>query len=93
MAQKRLSAQIHGRVQGVYFRDFTRTRARQLGLVGFAHNLSDGTVEVVAEGEREHLEKLLSALRSGPPSSAVEKVNVEWGETRGEFTAFEIRYG
>lgn len=93
MAQARLSTKIYGRVQGVYFRDFTRTRARGLGLVGYARNLSDGTMEVVAEGEKEALDQLLSTLRRGPPSAAVEKVDGEWGPAQGEFSTFEIRYG
>lgn len=93
MAEARLRAKIHGRVQRVYFRDFTRTRARGLGVAGYVRNLMDGAVEVVAEGQKEDLEKLVSALRTGPPSAQVEKVDVEWGPAQGDLAGFEIRYG
>lgn len=93
MAKARLRAKIHGRVQGVYFRDFTRTRARGLGVVGYVRNLRDDSVEVVAEGQKEDLEKLVSALRTGPPSAQVEKVDVEWSPAQGGLAGFEIRYG
>jgi acylphosphatase len=88
----RLSAIVHGRVQGVFFRDFTRTQAIALGLTGYVRNLHDGTVEAVAEGSTEALESLLGQLRMGPPPARVDRVDVQWGDHRGEFVRFEVRY-
>jgi acylphosphatase len=88
----RLSAIAHGRVQGVFFRDFTRTQAIALGVTGYVRNLPDGTVEAVAEGSREALESLLAQLRVGPPSARVDRVDDQWGDHRGEFVRFEVRY-
>jgi len=87
-----MRAIIHGRVQGVFFRDFTLTHAMGLGLVGYARNLWDGSVEVVAEGDREALESLLKQLYVGPSSARVEKIDLEWNKPRGEFSSFEVRY-
>jgi len=84
-----LHAFVHGRVQGVWFRAFAQRRARELGLTGFARNLSDGvTVEVVAEGARPALESLLAALRLGPPGAYVERVDTTWGEATRSYTIF-----
>jgi acylphosphatase len=87
----RLTAWVHGRVQGVGFRWWTRSRALELGLVGHASNLADGRVEVVAEGSREHCEQLLETLRSGKSPGRVEMVVERWSEPRGGFTGFVER--
>ncbi|TCJ99229.1 acylphosphatase [Nocardia alba] len=70
----RLSAWVHGAVQGVGFRWWTRSRALELGLVGYARNHSDGRVHVVAEGQRTAGEKLLELLRSGEASESSQAV-------------------
>lgn len=88
----RLSAIVHGRVQGVFFRDFTYTQATALGLTGFARNRLDGTVEAVAEGSKEDLERLLGQIRVGPPAAQVARVDVQWQDPSGEFGRFEVRY-
>ncbi len=88
----RLEAIVHGIVQGVNFRYYTRREAAQLGVVGYVRNRWDGTVEVVAEGDREKLEQLLRWLHRGPRSAVVEKVDVRWTEPMGKFTRFEVRY-
>ncbi len=89
---KRLHAIVSGRVQGVFFRAFTRDIARQLGLKGFCRNLDGGNVEVVAEGSEIDLKKLLAKLNEGPPASHVEKVEIEWLEAKNEFKSFDVRY-
>ncbi|MDX1531613.1 MAG: acylphosphatase [Rhodothermales bacterium] len=86
----RLSATVRGRVQGVGFRYFTRVRAERLGLVGFVRNEPDGTVTVVAEGNRPNLEGLLDALRSGPSAAVVQDVEAEWSDARGTFDGFGV---
>ncbi|MFQ5945026.1 MAG: acylphosphatase [Anaerolineae bacterium] len=88
----RLEARVRGRVQGVFYRDQTRTRARQLGLTGYVRNLPDGTVEAVADGPPDALEKLLEWLRVGSSSAQVEGVEVRWGTSTGEFSRFEVRF-
>ena len=65
---------VAGRVQGVYFRASTRERALALGLDGYARNLADGRVEVVACGEAAALEALAEWLQHGPPAARVEQV-------------------
>jgi acylphosphatase len=94
MAEKkeRLHAIVSGAVQGVYFRSTTETRARQLGLAGWVKNLSDGSVEVVAEGPHSALLQLLEFLREGPPEAMVADVREEWSPASGEFGYFEVRW-
>ena len=86
---KRMKARIYGRVQGVGFRRFVQINAMRLGIKGYAKNLDDGTVEVVAEGYEEALDKLLEYLRQGPPLAKVEKVDYEIEDYKGEFDSFE----
>jgi acylphosphatase len=87
----RLTAWVHGRVQGVGFRWWTRSRALALGLVGSAANLPDGRVEVVAEGARSRCETLLAALRSGETPGEVANVVEQWSAVRGGLTGFRER--
>jgi len=62
--------------------------ARAFGLKGFARNCNDGSVEVTAEGSRDRLERLLDALKKGPRSAHVERVDVDWSKETGEFEGF-----
>jgi len=91
MEKARLTLKIHGRVQGVFFRVETARQARNLGLVGRVRNAPDGTVEVVAEGEKEALDRLHEWCQRGPSFSQVEKVKAKWSSYQGEFTSFEVR--
>lgn len=88
----RLSAVVHGMVQGVSFRYYTQREARRLGLRGYVRNRSDGTVEVVAEGPRRVVEELYSWLQSGPPMAEVREVEVAWDAPAGTWASFEVRY-
>ncbi len=83
---------LYGYVQGVFFRAFASERATQLGLTGYVRNLSRGTVEVNAEGERKQLDRLIGYLKNGPPSAKVEKVVTNWSEYTGSYSRFSIRY-
>jgi acylphosphatase len=87
----RLTAWVHGQVQGVGFRWWTRSRALELGLVGSAKNLRDGRVEVVAEGVRDHCERLLTILRTGKSPGSVDHVVERWSDAKGGLTAFVER--
>lgn len=88
----RLHAKIFGRVQGVSFRYYTAREASVWGLTGWVANRFDGSVELIAEGEKAALHKLLNYLHRGSPSARVERVQVEWGESTGEFSRFRVQY-
>ena len=88
----RLHAQIYGRVQGVNFRYYTQVEANRLGIVGWVTNRPDRSVEVVAEGKKEDVEKLLNFLHQGPPSARVERVEHTWAEATGAFKNFRVKY-
>ncbi len=90
--RQRFHAIVEGRVQGVSFRFYTVQFARNLEVTGWVRNLPDGSVEVVAEGPREHLDGLLEYLHEGPPDAHVRRVTVEWNTPTGEFSAFSISY-
>lgn len=83
MSGQRLTALVSGEVQGVGYRRFVQRHALDLGLAGHAENLSDGRVEVVAEGARADLERLLHWLRRGPSHARVESVDAQWNEATG----------
>lgn len=80
---------VHGRVQGVWFRDSTRREAERLGLAGYAINLPDGTVEVLACGASNALDELADWLQSGPPMASVTRVDVRDSDA-GESDGFRI---
>ncbi|WJW76130.1 acylphosphatase [Thiohalobacter sp. IOR34] len=82
MSRAALRCWVSGRVQGVFFRASTRDQARRLGLTGYARNLPDGRVEVVAVGEPAALERLRDWLWQGPPAARVEDVRCEPVEPR-----------
>lgn len=79
----RLTALVSGTVQGVGYRYWVQRHARDLNLVGYAENLSDGRVEVIAEGEKTGLERLLHWLRRGPPHARVDDVQTQYSEATG----------
>ncbi|GAB18075.1 acylphosphatase [Gordonia effusa NBRC 100432] len=84
----RMTAFVHGHVQSVGFRWWTRSRALELGLVGYAANQRDGRVLVVAEGARESVDALLAALRSGNTPGRVDAVIERFDDVRGDLTGF-----
>lgn len=86
----RLECTVHGRVQMVMFRDFTRRTARSLGLTGTVKNNPDGTVDVAAEGDGQALAELLEKLKKGSLFSRVEKVDEAWKDATGKFSDFTI---
>ena len=83
---------ISGVVQGVGFRHFTRQNAMRLGVHGYAKNLPNGKVEVVAEGDKATLDEFVKILWKGPPASRVEDVKVEARPHSGEYTSFGVKY-
>mgnify|MGYP001186321050 CR=1 FL=1 len=92
MSKVRAHLVVNGRVQGVYFRAETHDQAAALGLTGWVKNRPDRSVEAVAEGNREKIEKLIEWCRQGPPHAEVSDVNVKWEEYTSEFDKFKIIY-
>jgi acylphosphatase len=90
LVRQRVTATVHGVVQGVLFRQTARREAVRLGLVGTVRNQPDGTVRVVAEGDSQALKDLLRWLNRGPEWAVVERVNVEWQEPRNGLSGFRV---
>jgi acylphosphatase len=74
---------IHGRVQGVFYRDWTVANARELGLAGWVRNCPDGTVEALLEGDEAAVRQMVERMRSGPPRAAVERIEQAECEAAG----------
>jgi acylphosphatase len=89
---RRVHVIVRGVVQGVGFRWATRRQATGLGLGGSVRNRADGTVEIVAEGPPDAVDRLLAWARRGPPGAVVENVQVNEGEATGEYDGFGIRH-
>ena len=81
---------VHGRVQGVFFRDSARQRAQAAGVVGWVANRPDGTVEAVFEGEAEAVEALVAWMAEGPRGAQVERTEVSEEEPDG-LAGFDVR--
>jgi acylphosphatase len=89
---ERLHAVVRGDVQGVGFRYFVQRTAQRLGLRGWVRNNDDGSVEVVAEGERGPLEELSRALKEGPRAARVDRVETRWPSATGTFRGFDLAW-
>lgn len=89
---KRIELKIYGRVQGVFYRDTARRKARKLGLTGWIRNESDGTVITMAEGEEESLKKFIEWCYNGSIFAKVSKIDVQWKQFENEFDEFNILY-
>ena len=81
---------VSGQVQGVFFRRSTKLEAEKLGIVGWARNLDGGSVEVMAEGDREKVDEFVKWCKKGPPFAKVEKVEVEEQKGLEGFSDFSI---
>ena len=81
---------VSGRVQGVFFRNNTRRKAIELGLNGYAKNLPDGNVEIVAEGNDDKINELIEFIKKGPGIARVKGIKVKHKEPEN-FTGFEIK--
>ena len=92
MKKKRVHAIVHGRVQGVFFREYTRRQAELLGLSGWVMNLPDRTVETVFEGDVTSVDSMIQWLNTGSPMSAVTDVDLHEEDLRDEPAEFKIRY-
>lgn len=95
---------IYGRVQGVFFRQTAKVEADKLGLVGWVRNIQshavladaaglddDGSVEALAVGPKEKIEKFIAWCKKGPPAAEVKKVEIEWLDSSQEYGDFSIK--
>jgi len=92
MSRKRVRATVHGRVQGVAFREYTRREAARLGVSGWVQNQLDGTVLVLCEGEEAQVDTLVAWLSVGSPYALVTRVDCRDEEPQGETGPLVIRY-
>lgn len=81
---------VHGRVQGVWFRESTRARAAELGLAGWVRNRADGTVEAVLEGDEAEVAAMVDWCGAGPPQARVDRVDVTTEPPEG-LQGFSVR--
>ncbi len=82
---------VSGKVQGVFFRIEIRNRAIRRNIVGWVRNTYDGRVEVIFEGEKNDVAKMIEFCRRGPSGARVTKVDIQWDEYTDEFRDFQIR--
>jgi acylphosphatase len=88
---REMAAVVHGRVQGVWFRGWTRETARAIGVTGWVRNLPDGTVEVLAHGTDRQLEQFEAALWQGPPLARVTGIESSRTDTDAPLPDFSVR--
>jgi acylphosphatase len=88
----RIHIWVTGHVQGVGFRAFVQQAGASLGLSGWVRNVGYDTVEIVAEGPRESLERFTEAVKRGPRAGRVNEARIEWETASGEFQSFGIKY-
>ena len=89
--RSRAHVRVKGRVQGVGFRAHVEYYARQIGVTGWVRNVGWDTVETVAEGEREKVERFIEMMKEGPRASRVDESKVEWEQATGEFREFGVK--
>ncbi len=89
--QERIHLEVYGRVQGVGFRHFVRTKADELGLTGWVRNRHQGHVEIVAEGKKNYLDLLINHVKKGPTSSHVSDLKIEWLKATDQYDRFQVR--
>lgn len=82
---------VVGRVQGVGFRAHVEYYAEMIGVTGWVRNVGWDTVEAVAEGEREKVERFIEMMKEGPRASRVDDSKVEWENPTGEFQEFGVK--
>lgn len=93
MSRKSIKVVVHGRVQGVAFRHYTKVTADNLGLFGWVKNLRDGTVAAAISGPEESLTKMVDWLHHGPDSAIVQRLEIsDVDEFESSYDSFEIHY-
>jgi acylphosphatase len=82
---------VTGRVQGVGFRAHVEFYAAQIGVTGWVRNVGYDTVEAIAEGTRDEVERFIAMMKQGPRGARVDESRIEWEESTGEFREFEVK--
>lgn len=95
MAMKQVRMVLTGKVQGVFFRDFAKQNANKLGIAGYAKNLKNGELEIVAKGEEKKVDEYVRLCKRGPIFAKVQDLQLEDQEIgdEDEYDYFDIRYG
>ncbi|KAB1442992.1 acylphosphatase [Pseudodesulfovibrio senegalensis] len=89
---KQVLAEVHGMVQGVWFRAWTTDLAASLGLTGWVRNTPAGTVETLAQGDETALNEFVRHLHQGPVLARVERVDTKFNSTEEKFNKFSVRH-
>lgn len=88
--EKEVSISVFGMVQGVFFRNATQRKARELAITGWVRNEPDGSVKILAQGKEGNLQKLIEWRRIGPPFAKIDNIEVRWEEKQKGFKNFKI---
>ena len=83
---------IKGRVQGVFYRDWTSKQAHDLGLTGWVRNMEDGRVEAIFEGPKKKVNEMIEKCNEGTKLAKVAHIDVIWEDTTGEFEGFNVMH-
>lgn len=89
---KAVQARVSGRVQGVFFRQSSVDKARELGLTGWVRNTVDGDVEALIQGEEQPLQVMLAWLKHGPPAARVDALDLHEATVDNSLHSFDVRY-
>lgn len=92
MTNQRVRIFVKGKVQGVFFRQALKVKAKQHGILGWVKNLTDGRVEAVLEGDIENVNILVEWCHAGPANSRVEDVEIRNENFTNEFSKFDVLY-
>ena len=92
MSKQRIRIFVTGRVQGVFFRQTLKVKAKQNDVYGWVKNLNDGRVEAVLEGDADNVTRLIECAHRGPANAIVEDVEIQTEKFTGEFSKFEVTY-
>ena len=88
---RQVHAIVHGKVQGVWFRAWTREMARETGVTGWVRNMPGHTVETLAQGSEEQLDRFMARLKHGPPLARVTEIHAERSDIETPLPSFEVR--
>ncbi len=87
---KKIHLLISGSVQGVFYRVNSKNKADEFGLTGWVRNISNGRVEIVAEGEEKNLKNMINWCNNGSNNAIISEIKVKWEKYSGKFDKFEI---
>ena len=92
MSKQRIRIFVTGRVQGVFFRQTLKAKAKQNDVYGWVKNLNDGRVEAILEGDTDNVAKLIEWAHGGPANAIVEDIEIQNEKFTGEFSKFDVAY-